>query len=226
MNQSNQFTATKDNAKREIPEYADTRQHLNNSNLSPTGAFPQSFTHNPNKRKRKGVATSLSASSWQARSFGLDCGYGLIALVPARPRSSSTIAGKYAQLASRRRCPDEGERRGPTARARTLRQGKERTGREWKMSFSIHPRAPERRGRRTGPFTCPRESEPPLFIPFITRVCKYLDHRGPVGGATLAHWSGEKEACISLDPDICTRGSALSFTKGLEGARIRRLSPR
>ena len=39
-----------------------------------------------------------------------------------------------------------------------------------------------------------------------------------MGGATLAHWSGEKEACISLDPDICTRGSAIfPSTKSLEG---------
>ena len=58
----------------------------------------------------------------------------------------------------------------------------------------------------------------PCSSPFITRVCKYPDHRGPVGGATLAHWSGEKEVCISLDPDICTRGSAIfPFTKSLEG---------
>ena len=56
-----------------------------------------------------------------------------------------------------------------------------------------------------------------MFVSFITRVCKYLDHRGPVGGATLAHWSGEKGACTSLDPDICTRGSAFPLTKGLEG---------
>ena len=43
--------------------------------------------------------------------------------------------------------------------------------------------------------------------------------KGPLGGATLAHWSGEKEACISPDADICTRGSAIfPFTwKGLEG---------
>ena len=38
-----------------------------------------------------------------------------------------------------------------------------------------------------------------------------------MGGATLAHWSGEKEACISPDPDIRTRGSAIfPETKGLE----------
>ena len=42
--------------------------------------------------------------------------------------------------------------------------------------------------------------------------------KGPVGGATLAHWSGEKEACISPDPDICTRGSAIfPFSKSSEG---------
>ena len=43
--------------------------------------------------------------------------------------------------------------------------------------------------------------------------------RGQVGGATLAHWLGEKEACISPDPDIYIRGSAIfPFTrKGLEG---------
>ena len=38
-----------------------------------------------------------------------------------------------------------------------------------------------------------------------------------MGGATLAHWSGEKEACISPDPDIRTRGTAIfSKTKSFE----------
>ena len=38
-----------------------------------------------------------------------------------------------------------------------------------------------------------------------------------MGGATLAHWSGEKEACISPDPDIRTRGTAIfPKTKGLK----------
>ena len=35
---------------------------------------------------------------------------------------------------------------------------------------------------------------PPMYAFFIPRVCKYLDHRGPVGGATLARWSEEKGA--------------------------------
>ena len=46
--------------------------------------------------------------------------------------------------------------------------------------------------------------------------------KSPVGGATLAHWSGEKGACISPDPDIRTRGTAIfPKTKGL-GGRSRR----
>jgi len=36
--------------------------------------------------------------------------------------------------------------------------------------------------------------EPAHVRLFIPRVCKYLDHRGLVGGATLAHWSGKKGA--------------------------------
>ena len=42
-----------------IPGYADTRQHLNNSTISPTGAFPQAFAHKPKGKERKKVATSL-----------------------------------------------------------------------------------------------------------------------------------------------------------------------
>ena len=63
-------------------------------------------------------------------------------------------------------------------------------------------RAPEREqdeneeqdqdGEKELPSTRDRESEPPMYVSFITRVCKYLDHRSPVGGATPAHWSGEK----------------------------------
>ena len=39
-----------------------------------------------------------------------------------------------------------------------------------------------------------RESEPARVRLLIPRVCKYLDHKGLVGGATLAHWSEEKGA--------------------------------
>ena len=68
------YQHTKDNAKeRIIPGYTNTRQHLYNSKYPPTGAFPQSFTHNPNKRKNKGVATSLERvdHSTTAPSSGL-----------------------------------------------------------------------------------------------------------------------------------------------------------
>ena len=54
-----------------------------------------------------------------------------------------------------------------------------------------------------------RENEPPLFVPFYIPRMQISRSKGLVGGATLAHWSGEKEACISPDPDICTRGSAI-----------------
>ena len=60
--------------------------------------------------------------------------------------------------------------------------------------------------------------EPPLFVPLYNPRMQISGSRGQVGGATLAHWSGEKEACISLDPDIRTRGSAIfPFTKSSEG---------
>ena len=48
-----------------------------------------------------------------------------------------------------------------------------------------------------------------LVRPLYTPRMQISGSKGPVGGATLAHWSGEKEACISLDPDTCTRGSAI-----------------
>ena len=39
-----------------------------------------------------------------------------------------------------------------------------------------------------------------------------------MGGATLAHWSGEKEACISPDPDIAHAGRPFFLSpKSLEG---------
>ena len=38
------------------------------------------------------------------------------------------------------------------------------------------------------------EAEPARVRLLIPRVCKYLDHRGLVGGAKLAHWSEEKGA--------------------------------
>ena len=52
---------------RNITEYADTRQHLNSSNYPPTGAS-HSHLHIAQikenwKRKEKGVATSLFAST-------------------------------------------------------------------------------------------------------------------------------------------------------------------
>ena len=38
-----------------------------------------------------------------------------------------------------------------------------------------------------------------------------------MGGATLAHWSGEKGACIFPDPDIAHAGRPFSLKlKGLE----------
>ena len=63
MNQSNQFTATRQCRERNISGYSNTRQHLNNSKYPPTGTFPQSFTHNPNKRKRKESRLPWSAST-------------------------------------------------------------------------------------------------------------------------------------------------------------------
>ena len=39
-----------------------------------------------------------------------------------------------------------------------------------------------------------------------------------MGGATFAHWSGEKEACLSLDPGITHAGQpCLLKPKGLDG---------
>ena len=63
-----------------------------------------------------------------------------------------------------------------------------------------------------------RTDEPPLFVPLYHPRMQISGSRGQVGGATLAHWLGEMEACISLDPDIRTRGSAIfPFTKSSEG---------
>ena len=54
-----------------------------------------------------------------------------------------------------------------------------------------------------------RRTNRPCSFPFYNPRMQISGSRGQVGGATLAHWSGEKEACISPDPDIRTRGSAI-----------------
>ena len=64
------------NKRQAIEKYTRIREHsatLKQFYISPTGAFPQSFTHNPNKRKNEGVATSLERvdHSTTAPSSGL-----------------------------------------------------------------------------------------------------------------------------------------------------------
>ena len=119
-----------------------------------------------------------SVSSAQYRDRGLK--------MSARP--------KAAGQASPRNESDEILLRAPELQAR---REKNRT----RTKRSFHPHTPEEReqdeneeqdqdGEKELPST--RASEPPMYVSFISRVCKYLDHRSPVGGATLAHWSGEK----------------------------------
>ena len=168
------------------------------------------------------MGTSLGVSSRQGRSFGPSrCKMG----TSPGARSPSVVVDDDRSTNNH----DQGTRRGSTARARTLHQGNKRTGLDSPLPFSVHrvqkkeeealffPRAQ----REEPPSPRANQSEAtnrPCSSPFITRVCKYPDHRGQVGGATLAHWSGGKEACISPDPDICTRGSAIfPSTKSLEG---------
>ena len=132
------------------------------------------------KEKRKGVATSLCASSLLGPLVRTGS-WQKLACAPSRPPSIGT--------AGRKRAPDQKQqvKQAPETRA-----------------TKIHARAPElqareekRTGREPGEKELPstlasQAQEPPMFVSFITCVCKYLDHRSPVGGATLAHWSGEK----------------------------------
>ena len=59
------YKQTKDKQQKNIPGYTNTRQHLNWSNISPTGASHSHLhiTQIKEKGKEKGVATSLFASS-------------------------------------------------------------------------------------------------------------------------------------------------------------------
>ena len=71
-----------------------------------------------------------------------------------------------------------------------------------------------------------RRERPALVRALYTPRMQISGSKGPAGGATLAHWSGEKEACISPDPDIRTHGTAIfPKTKSL-GWRFRRSSGR
>ena len=92
------------------------------------------------------------------------------------------------------------ERENPRARARTPSHEREEQDQNEEKLPSTRTEKREKQdeneeqdqdGEKELPSTRAR-AEPPMYVSFITRVCKYLDHRSPVGGATLAHWSGEK----------------------------------
>ena len=58
-----------------ISGYANTRQHLNDSTLSPTGAFPQAFAHKPKSKRNTGKESRLpcSASTLSSTALRLSC---------------------------------------------------------------------------------------------------------------------------------------------------------
>jgi len=161
-------------------------------------------------------------------------------LAAAHTRSSSEIFSRCTNATGPRR----GSPARPVGESESVRKTRDRLRRtrqqhtEEEESFSsTRPPRGERQARResstprgrtstkrrksstqSGSSTPKKEREPPLFVPFITRVCKCPGSKGPVGGATLAHWSGEKEACISPDPDIAHAGRPCSLKlKALDG---------
>ena len=144
--------------------------------------------------------TSRFVSSRQGRSFGPSRGK-----MGARSgaRSHTVVVDDHRSMNQHA----TGARRGSTARP--VRESE--PVRSTAQTESEPPRQRDRPVRELEEKSTPSQNRTnrPCSSPFITRVCKYPDHRDRVGGATLAHWSGEKEACISPDPDICTRGSAI-----------------
>jgi len=135
------------------------------------------------------------------------------ALAAAHTRSSSRLFARRTQNATgpRRGCTARPvQNRTPTQRARPVRHSRNRPQLREKKKRKNRPTqgaAPARRERRAS-----REKEPPLSVTFIPRVCKCPGSKGPVGGATLAHWSGEKGGVYFSGSGHCTRGSAI-FTK-------------
>jgi len=91
---------------------------------------------------------------------------------PAEGSPSFDADGNRAQDAPTRR--NEAKRRAEVKRV----QSEERSGEVQPKSRALKK----------------RDREPARVRLLIPRVCKYLDHRGLVGGATLAHWSEEKGA--------------------------------
>ena len=176
------------------------------------------------------IGPLVRAESWQNGRAP----WSLLAL-GRRRRSPGSVPNSRVDDDRSMKRNDQGTRRGSTARARTLRQGKEKNGtRTAKCTFLstrareeqeeeealVHPHAP--RERELHP---KREREPPMSVSFITRVCKYLGHRSPVGGATLAHWSGEKGGVyLPGSRHLHTRFS-LSLDERL-GGRFRRFARR
>ena len=85
-------TATNTMQKGRYPGLRDTRQHLDDSILIPTGASHKHLHINPIKEKRKGVATSLLRVDPQH-----DC---LAPLVPRASRASRLAPLEHVRLAS------------------------------------------------------------------------------------------------------------------------------
>ena len=123
--------------------------------------------HKTHKRKEKRsrefpfrvvpVGPLVRAESWQkgarAASSAPYRDYGLVALAPARPSSSSTTAGKDARTLEPKTSArqEEATRAHPRAPELQARERKERDRNQKYRSFSS-TREPERR-RRTGPST-------------------------------------------------------------------------
>ena len=95
-----------------------------------------------------------------------------------------------------------------------------------RTSQKKHAHSEKRRSTPTAPREKRRRGRTALVRDLYTPRMQISGSNCPVDGATLAHWSGEKEACISPDPDIRTRGTVIfPKTKSL-GWRFRRSSGR
>ena len=99
------------NAVIELPRLRDTWQHLYDSILSPTGAFPQAFTHKPNKEKRKRElqlpCCASTHSTTASRLSCLSCLSSMCASQPRAPRASrpSRLSCLSSTCASQQRAP-------------------------------------------------------------------------------------------------------------------------
>ena len=166
--------------------------------------LPTVIYTNPNEKKKKGTslrASSLFATATElvpARAVGPLVGPLVRTVVVVKGRALrpvSAVSGpRAARLApgspflvadgNREGCADLPHRSPLASRKQVPNQRKQvKRAQRKKKEESTHARCLAE---------VKKKSEPPMYASFIPRVCKYLDHRGPVGGATLARWGKKR----------------------------------